>query len=65
MELGKNIKDLRIKYGYTQEKLAEIFSVSTDYLLGRDDKMTLDVTGLSKEIIIIIQKLINIIRNKN
>ena len=30
-------------------KLADFFHVSTDYLLGREDKMRLDVSGLNEE----------------
>lgn len=40
-------------------KIAEIYSVSTDYLLGLDMRQTLDVTGLSNSQIGHIQCLID------
>ena len=45
-------------------KVCEFFNVSTDYILGLDDKTYIEVTGLSLEIINHIQQLINDIRNK-
>lgn len=51
-------------------KLASIFHVSTDYLLGLDkhstpEKVYLDVTDLESEDITILNSLINHLRNKN
>ena len=43
-------------------KLAEYFCVSTDYLLGLEEKITLDVSNLSAEEIAHIQQIINDIR---
>lgn len=43
-------------------KIAETFSVSTDYLLGISDKMTLDVTGLSSEQVLHLQSVVNDLR---
>ncbi len=40
----------------------DIFSVTTDYLLGRDDKHYLDVSGLSDTQISNIQNIVNDIR---
>jgi len=40
-------------------KISTIFSVSADYLLGLDEKRTLDVSGLSENQIAYIQSLIN------
>ncbi len=40
-------------------KIAQTFSVSTDYLLGITHQMTLDVTGLSSEQILHIQNIVN------
>lgn len=45
-------------------KLAGIFHVSTDYLLGLDKKETLDVTGLSKSDIAIMRALTESLRQK-
>ena len=46
-------------------KLAAIFHVSTDYLLGLDKKETVDLTGLDKNDIITIKHLIATLRSKN
>ena len=43
-------------------KLAGFFSVSTDYLLGLDDRQYLEVSGLSGEKIAHIQMIIDDIR---
>ena len=45
-------------------KLAEAFSVSTDYLLGRDDRRYLEITGLSDEEISHIQVVVEDLRSK-
>ena len=45
-------------------KLSNIFHVSTDYLLGMEDKkQTLDVTNLSEEDINLLQNIIDRLRN--
>ena len=46
-------------------KLAAIFHVSTDYLLGLDKKETVDLTGLDENDIITIKHLIATLRSKN
>lgn len=46
-------------------KLAEIFHVSTDYLLGIDHSNTLDLAGLTDEDIVILKQLIELLRQKN
>ncbi len=43
-------------------KIAQTYSVSTDYLLGLDDCRTLDVTGLSERQISYIQNLVDDLR---
>lgn len=40
-------------------KIADYFSVSTDYLLGLDDKKYLEITGLSESNIAHLQQIIN------
>ncbi|MBQ8403746.1 MAG: helix-turn-helix transcriptional regulator [Clostridia bacterium] len=46
-------------------KLANIFSVSTDYLLCRDNRRYLEITNLTEEEIAHIQQIISdIIKNK-
>lgn len=43
-------------------KLAEAFSVSTDYLLGLDDRRYLEITGLSDEEVSHIQVVVEDLR---
>ncbi|MDO4863791.1 MAG: helix-turn-helix transcriptional regulator [Ruminococcus sp.] len=43
-------------------RIAETFSVSTDYLLGLNDKPTLDVEGLTNEQILHLRAIIDDIR---
>ena len=45
-------------------KIADIFSVSTDYLLGRDQQTSLDVSGLTPTHQAHIQQIINDIKKK-
>lgn len=46
-------------------KLARIFHVSTDYLLGLDKREMIDVSGLSAEDVAIIRALAEHLRKKN
>ena len=47
-------------------KIAEVFHVSTDHLLGLEEKkQTLDVTGLSDEDIEFLKNTIMLLRKKN
>lgn len=43
-------------------KIADLFSVTTDYLLGRDDRQYLDISGLTETETIHVQNIINDIR---
>lgn len=43
-------------------KLASIFHVSTDYLLGIEKKQTLDTSGLNDEEIQLIQNMIDVLK---
>lgn len=43
-------------------KLASIFHVSTDYLLGIEKKQTLDISGLNDEEIQLIQNMIDVLK---
>ncbi len=45
-------------------KIAQFFSVSTDYMLGLDNKKLIDVEGLTEEQISHIKMIINDIKNK-
>ena len=46
-------------------KICKFFNVSTDYILGLDDKVYIEITGLSVETISHIQQIINDIRSKS
>ena len=46
-------------------KLAGIFRVSTDYLLGLDKRETIDVSGIDKEDVAIMRALAESLRKKN
>ena len=46
-------------------KIADALAVTTDYLLSREDKRYLDVTGLSENIVQNFQYIIEEIRNNN
>lgn len=46
-------------------RIAAVFKVSTDYLLGIEKKKTADLTGLTDEDIEIIERLIESMRKKN
>ena len=43
-------------------RIADALSVSTDYLLGRDEKRYLDISGLSEDAIQTLQELVNILK---
>lgn len=45
-------------------RLAQIFHVSTDYLLGLDKRETLDITGLDKDDIALMRALTESLRQK-
>lgn len=46
-------------------KLARIFHVSSDYLLGLTDTRNIDVTGLNDNEIELVSQLVDMLRNKN
>lgn len=46
-------------------KIAHIFSVSTDFLLGEENRKFLEITGLTKIQLTHIQQIINDIVRKN
>lgn len=45
-------------------KLAYIFHVSTDYLVGMTDTRSIDVTGLNDKEIELVSQLVDMLRNK-
>lgn len=46
-------------------KLANIFHVLTDFLLGIEKQQTLDISGLDEEDIRLLQHTISVLRNKH
>ena len=46
-------------------KLAQIFHVSTDYLLGIEKGEVIDLSGLDEEDIVTVKRLITSLKNKN
>lgn len=46
-------------------KLARIFHVSTDFLLGIEKKETLDLSDLTEEDVATVKRLVTSLRNKN
>ena len=46
-------------------KLAAIFHVSTDYLLGLDPKETMDLSGLDPDDVMILRRLVESLRKKH
>ena len=46
-------------------ELAQIFKVSTDYLLGVDHTATVSVAGLTEQDIHLVHSIINHLKNKN
>ena len=44
------------------EKIAELFGVTTDYLLGREDLQVLDVSGLTAQQVAHLQMLVEDLR---
>lgn len=74
-ELGEQIKVTKsvISYYELQErypspeillKLADVFNVSVDYLLGRENKQSLDISNLDADEIQLLQHMINVLKNK-
>lgn len=55
----------RIPSPETLIKLASVFHVSADYLLGTEKVRTLDASGLTEDDIKVIQILIDTLRKKN
>ncbi len=49
----------------TIKKLAAVFHVSADYLMGIEKKETIDVTGLDENDKRLVRELVDTLRNKN
>lgn len=46
-------------------KICKFFNVSTDYILGLDDKVYIEITGLSLETVSHIRQIINDLQSKS
>lgn len=46
-------------------ELAEIFKVSTDYLLGVNSTVSIDVSGLTEKDILVVHELVRHLKGKN
>lgn len=46
-------------------KLAQVFHVSTDYLLGIEKGEVIDLSGLDEEDIVTVKRLVTSLKNKN
>lgn len=46
-------------------KLARIYHVSTDYLLGMTEKRIVDTTGLNEEEVATVSQLVELLKRKN
>lgn len=49
----------------TLMRICQFFNVSTDYVLGLDNKKYIEVSGLSLEVVSHIQQIINDIKNNH
>lgn len=45
-------------------RLARLYNVSTDYLIGKDERQSIDVSGLSEEEINVVAQMIDVLRKK-
>lgn len=43
-------------------KLARLYNVSTDYLIGKDERRSLDVSGLTEDEVNVVVQMIDILR---
>ena len=77
VDFGITLKTLRTQNNYTQVQLAqklgltksvisayEIFKVSTDYLLGMDNRQEIDLSGLTPEEITALKNLIKAMKHR-
>lgn len=45
-------------------KLARLYNVSTDYLIGKDERQSIDISGLTEEEINVVAQMIEVLRKK-
>ena len=64
---GVNAWEMGISVPSTQYivELAGIFKVSTDYLLGVDSTVSIDVSGLTEKDILVVHTLVRHLKSKN
>lgn len=64
---GVNAWEMGISIPSTQYivELAAYFKVSTDYLLGVNSTMSIDVSGLTEKDILIVHEIVSHLKNKN
>lgn len=46
-------------------ELSRLFGVSSDHLLGLDEHAALDVSGLTEEDVVVLQRLVQLLKKKN
>lgn len=56
--------DIRLPSYEVMIRLADLFGVSVDYLLGREEKRLLDISGLSDAEAAVVSDMVNILRNR-
>lgn len=56
--------DIRLPSYEVMIRLADLFGVSVDYLLGRGEKRLLDISGLSDAEAAVVSDMVNILRNR-
>ena len=56
--------DIRLPSYEVMLRIADIFGVSVDYLLGRQEKRFLDISELSEEEASIVCDMVNILKNR-
>ena len=56
--------DIRLPSYEVMLRIADVFGVSVDYLLGRQEKRLLDVSELSEEEVAVVCDLVNILKKR-
>lgn len=56
--------DIRLPSYEVMMRLADLFGVSVDYLLGREEKRLLDISGLTDAEAAVVCDMVNILRNR-
>ena len=56
--------DIRLPSYEVLIRLADLFAVSADYLLGRDKSRCIDITGLTDEEAAVVSGMVNLLKRK-